>query len=106
MQVNSSQQQVCAAPQLLPASAQQARNSQTPKADHHRIDSAKPAHKKINPFGSLFKRARQTDEQAGVVPSACQRPIAKSLLGVSAVQLPSGQLSTQTPCLLLKNSRM
>jgi len=86
---DSSQQQVCAAPQLLPASAQQARHSQTPKADHHRIDSAKPAHKKINPFGSLFKRARQTDEQAGVVLSTCQRPIAKSLLRVSAVQLPA-----------------
>ncbi len=86
---DSSQQQVCAAPDLPPASAQQARHNQTPKADHHRLDSAKPAHKRRNPLGRLFKRARQTDEQAGVVESTCQRPIAKALLGVSAVQLPA-----------------
>ncbi len=86
---DSIQQQVCAAPELPPASAQQERHSQTPKTDHYRLDSAKPAHKRRNPLGRLFKHARQTDEQAGVVESTCQRPIAKALLGISAVQLPA-----------------
>ena len=85
---DSSQHQVRAAPDLPPASAQQAQHSQTPKADHRGLDSATPAHKRRKALGRLFKRARQTDEP-GVVESTCQRPMAKALLGISAVQLPA-----------------
>ncbi|KAL0054448.1 hypothetical protein WJX82_008972 [Trebouxia sp. C0006] len=49
---------------------------------------ATPAHKRRKALGRLFKRARQTDEP-GVVESTCQRPMAKALLGISAVQLPA-----------------